>query len=673
MSETLLDYKIYPTPDPIQVSPSTGDPSKASLTLVASSPPHHTITCSSIALSFRIGGNAEDFCSDPTGISSSPQPGWSVKQQGGLFTFTPDTKEKGQVGGHGLLFGLNGIKVNQEPGNFWITLEEEASDPDALPPAPDQTRPASWELTKGPAQFSVGDLNADPLIVESGGSTTLSWSGSGSSGNYTALYEIQYADADGNKVTIDHPKGEPNQPLPPVGGYTVDGLKANPTTFYLLVTVQIQGSNNPLKFARDRTVTVTAPPPPKPTVTSYTGKLQSDGSLLLKWTTQPDHDVTVTLNTTLSSEIFQGNGQFPVQKPTQPLLKNDLYALTAMNKQGEKSDPCVFTTFQKFGVVGPAIGVGGGPWGIAVSHDSSHIFVTDAFDNKVSVIEVNLNNNPPFLVLPTRVDTRLYPAGIAVSPDGKYVFVRNWKDDSVTVFGGTPPFQPFPAPIPAGRDSAFLVVSHDSRYVFVPYNCDTGGGALSVIDTANAPPFQVIQGPTFAPNYIWPMAASPVGPYVFAGSVAEFSGNLWVLQVEVGANPPYQAVSSLDLGFRPAAVAVSPDGHYVFVADMDGHSISVVEVSSGPSLQVLSPPVEAGPYPGRLTASPDGRFLFSIGIDVSVWGIDKNSHPPLQLLQTISIPNPNLMAVAAPDFHFIFVLNINDGTTSVIGPVEVSM
>jgi hypothetical protein len=29
--------------------------------------------------------------------------------------------------------------------------------------------------------------------------------------------------------------------------------------------------------------------------------------------------------------------------------------------------------------------------------------------------------------------------------------------------------------------------------------------------------------------------------------------------------------------------------------------------------------------------------------------------------------------VAAPDFHFIFVLNINDGTTSVIGPVEVSM
>jgi hypothetical protein len=94
MSETLLDYAINPTPYPIQASPSTGNPNLASLTLVVSNSKGHIITCSKIALSFRIGGNAEDFCSDATGISSSPQTGWSVKQQGGLFTFTP--RYKGQ-------------------------------------------------------------------------------------------------------------------------------------------------------------------------------------------------------------------------------------------------------------------------------------------------------------------------------------------------------------------------------------------------------------------------------------------------------------------------------------------------------------------------------------------------------------------------------------------------
>ena len=498
MNETLLDYAINPTPYPIQASPSTGNPNLASLTLVVSNSKRHIITCSGIALTLPTGANAKDFCSDATGIFSTLPTGWSMKQQGGLFTFTPDTNDKGQVGKDGLVFGLSGIKVNQEPGSFQITIAEEASDPDASPPAPDQPRSRSWQLTKFPAQFTVGDLNANPPIVESGGSTTLSWSGSGSSGNYTALYEIQYVDADGNKVTIDHPKGEKDQPLPPVGGYTVDGLKANPTTFYLLVTVQIQGSNNPLVFTRETTVTVTAPHPPKPVVTSYTGELQSDGSLLLKWTTQPDHGVTVTLNPALSSMDFQGTGQFSVQKPTLPLLNNDLYVLTAT--LGEKSDRRVFTAWQKFGVLRPAIGGFGDmlPGAIAVSPDSSHVFVTNAEGKNVSIIEVNLSNNPPFQVLSTRVGTQGKTTGIAVSPInskfGKYVFVANL--DSVTVFAGTPPFQIISAAVPTGVTTGRLADFAGRALRFcAPQRRNRSGNAVAVIDTASAPSFTVVQGP----------------------------------------------------------------------------------------------------------------------------------------------------------------------------------
>src|SRR5215469_18695350 len=83
MNETLLDYAINPTPYPIQASPSTGDPNLASLTLVVSDHSGDIITCSGTSLSFTPGTNAEDFCSDPTGISSSPQTGWSVQQQSG--------------------------------------------------------------------------------------------------------------------------------------------------------------------------------------------------------------------------------------------------------------------------------------------------------------------------------------------------------------------------------------------------------------------------------------------------------------------------------------------------------------------------------------------------------------------------------------------------------------
>ena len=58
MSETLLDYAINSTPYPIQASPSTGNPNLASLTLVVSNSKGHIITCSGIALSFRIGTHA---------------------------------------------------------------------------------------------------------------------------------------------------------------------------------------------------------------------------------------------------------------------------------------------------------------------------------------------------------------------------------------------------------------------------------------------------------------------------------------------------------------------------------------------------------------------------------------------------------------------------------------
>lgn len=266
MSETLLDYAINTIPDPLQASPPTGNPNLASLVLVVSNSSGDVIPCQSITLSFRVGTNAEDFCSDSTGISSTTPTGWSVTQQGGQFTYTPQTPQNGQVGGNGLTIELAGIKVNQQPGTSYLQIIEVASDLNALPPAPEQARSLSLPLSKFPSEFSLGEFSANPAIVNAGGSTVLAWSGSGSSGNYTTLYKIEYVDGDGNKVTISHPKGEPTQPLPPVGNYTVDSLEANPTTFYLIVTVQVQGLNNPLLYTRPLPVTVIQP---KPVINSF--------------------------------------------------------------------------------------------------------------------------------------------------------------------------------------------------------------------------------------------------------------------------------------------------------------------------------------------------------------------------------------------------------------------
>jgi DNA-binding beta-propeller fold protein YncE len=51
------------------------------------------------------------------------------------------------------------------------------------------------------------------------------------------------------------------------------------------------------------------------------------------------------------------------------------------------------------------------PGAIAVSPDSSHVFVTNAEGKNVSIIEVNLSKDSPFQVLPTRLGTGRPPWG----------------------------------------------------------------------------------------------------------------------------------------------------------------------------------------------------------------------------------------------------------------------
>ena len=358
-----------------------------------------------------------------------------MEQQKGLLSFTPDTENDGQVGKDGLVFTLSGIKVNQQPGTFLITIAEEASDPDASPPAPGQTRSLSRPLTKFPAQFAVGDLNADPLIVKSGGSTTLSWSGSGSSGNYNANYEIEYLDGDGNTVRITHSKGQPGVPLPAAGSYTVDNLEANPTTFYLIVTVQVAGQNNPLKVTRERTVTVE---PATPTIKFF--KANSKGEQFeLSWET----DGATSVEITSFSEIFQPRGKCLFDPtPEQPLPS--FFTLTAKNGPKSASSTLVQQGFQP--AAGSPVTVGNVPRGVAVSPDGTRVFVA-CYDTRYMLTVLDARTLQPVPGSPVPVGGG---SSVAVSPDGTRVFVGNSRDNTLTVLDAQT-LQSVPgSPVPVG-------------------------------------------------------------------------------------------------------------------------------------------------------------------------------------------------------------------------------
>ena len=254
MSSTLLSYAILPNQDPIQASPQKGPASLLTLTIVVSNNTHKLIDCRSISFGFLKGTDAKDLLSDATGIGTAIPKGWKLTQIGALFTAKPDTAKDGKIGAAGLTFVLSNIKVNQQPGTTDMTITEVTTK---------NTGTFVQSLEKFPQQFQVDQLTAEPLIVVQGSSTTLNWSGSSG-----ATYELLYLDEDGNTVTIMHPKGEPSQPLPPAGSYTIEDLQVTPVmTFYLLVTLKIRKQDKPLQAQRECLVTVN---PPRPAINSFT-------------------------------------------------------------------------------------------------------------------------------------------------------------------------------------------------------------------------------------------------------------------------------------------------------------------------------------------------------------------------------------------------------------------
>lgn len=306
MSDTLLSYAISANQSPIQVSPQTGDPSIVTLMIIVSNSTHKLIDCQSISFSFLQGTDAKDFFSDSTGIGTAAPTGWNLTQNGSLFTATPATSEAGQIGAVGLTFVLSNIQVNQQVGTTDMTITEDTTG---------NTGTLAYSLAKFPVEFTVGQLKANPISVNQGDSTTLSWNCSPG-----ATYALQYLNGN-QEVTITETID--GQPLPAVGSYTVENLQANPTIFYLIVTLTVAGQSQPLVFDSWFPVAVAIP---NVKINSFTASTQTvdypGDSVTFAW------DVTAAAQVQLNGENVEGNSA------TVPVNQTGIFVLQALGQGG---------------------------------------------------------------------------------------------------------------------------------------------------------------------------------------------------------------------------------------------------------------------------------------------------------------------------------------------------
>ncbi|MCC2686161.1 MAG: autotransporter adhesin, partial [Paenibacillaceae bacterium] len=258
-----------------------------------------------------------------------------------------------------------------------------------------------------------------------------------------------------------------------------------------------------------------------------------------------------------------------------------------------------------------AITVGTQPVSAAVNPNGTQVFVANAGDNTVSVIDPSTNT------VTKTVSVGTSPHGMAFNDDGSKVYVANEGNDTVSVIDtssltvtatiSTMGFGPVDLVVVGGKlyiacsnsstvDVADLssntvtgqinVDQHPSGLSVNPagtrvYVANNFGRSVSIIDTSNNSTNTSIVDFDFTTTKE-PMSTevSPDGSTIYS---ANHDGTLSVIDAS-----SYMVTATINVGFGDAVVGVSQDGTRAYTVNADDQSISVINTSTNQVISTIS-------------------------------------------------------------------------------------
>ena len=276
--------------------------------------------------------------------------------------------------------------------------------------------------------------------------------------------------------------------------------------------------------------------------------------------------------------------------------------------------------------------------------------------------------------------------GVIVSPDGRSVYVTDFGNSGLSEFsvgaGGVLTAKT-PNPILTGPSPEGLAETPDGHNVYVAnsakiYEYTVGaGGLLSPKSPATV---------TAGPSGTMAVAVSPDGKSVY---VADGLQHIYQFDVGAGGQLVAKNPAKVTAGFNPYDVVVSPDGKSVYTANHGDGTVSEFDVGSG---GVLTPKttatITAGTNPYALAVTPDGHNLYAVNntsatvseFDVGTGGA-LSAHSPATIATGTG---PRQLAIT-PDGHSLYVTNtgavggtvsqyeITSGTLSPRSPATVTV
>ncbi|MFF2127096.1 hypothetical protein ACFVW1_17145 [Streptomyces olivochromogenes] len=221
-----FDFDLAVNPDPLRISPSSGDPARGDLIVVTSLASQAPVECRSFTVTLKLGPGEDDLCSSLSGVTGHISlAGWTatVNEAARTLTFAPGQgapahTEFGPEAG--VTFQVMGLPVNQRVGLSQVDIGAAWRAPGTTDWKQQTTR---LQVGKFPLGFHLRSFVAEPHSVANGDSVTLRWDASG------ATHLSLYYDGEVHPVT-----GETS--------VTVPGLKQ--TTFFHLRAVAQDGAGS---------------------------------------------------------------------------------------------------------------------------------------------------------------------------------------------------------------------------------------------------------------------------------------------------------------------------------------------------------------------------------------------------------------------------------------------
>ena len=267
----------------------------------------------------------------------------------------------------------------------------------------------------------------------------------------------------------------------------------------------------------------------------------------------------------------------------------------------------------------PTVAAGDGPEGAAASPDGKSLYVVNIAGNSVSQFSVDPVSGGLSLKSPATVAAGGGPRDIAVTPDGKSAYVTNGYTDQDTVsqYDVDPVTGALslknPPTVPAGREPLGVAVTPDGKSAYVTnqfgsnvsqYSIDPVTGALSPKNPATVPAGVDSIG----------VAVTPDGRSAYVTNAAGIGISEYDIDPASGALSP-KSPAMVDAGLGPGAVAVTPDGRSAYVTNLNsGFGTNISQYDIDPASGALSPKspamVDAGVGPSAIAVTPEGKSVY---------------------------------------------------------------